>query len=291
MPRDPPALRRCKGGIREARYSAAVTVGAVAGARCAVHPEQFAAGVCDRCGSFYCPSCVGRIEGERSTCAACEAATAHVAWERRDDLGTMKAFWQTLKRSVLHPLEFAREIPAEGGFGGPTAYALLASAIGAIPILAMVGLMFVFFLAVMPAPGMSGPDAPPGWIWAIVAVFYAIVFSLGPVGWTFLWAGILRLSSRILGAPRGSYVAIFRILAYSAGTNVAIGVPVAGTAVYVLQAIHAIFGISHKCGVSNGRAAAIYFVPLLACMCCAGGSYAGLIAFAMSVAPPAQPVP
>jgi hypothetical protein len=203
----------------------------------------------------------------------------------------MKAFWQTLKRSVLHPLEFAREIPAEGGAGGPTAYALIASCIGAIPMVAIVGVVFVVMLAIAPAPDMTGPDAPPGWIWAIVAVFYALLFGIGPVAWIFVWAGVLRLSSRVFGAPRGSYLAILRVLAYSAGTNVAMGLPVAGTAVWILQIVHAIFGISHKCGVSNGRAAAIYFVPLLTCLCCAGGSYVGLFLFAFAVAPAPQPVP
>lgn len=260
-----------------------MTVGAVPGARCAVHPEAFAAGVCDRCGSFYCPSCAGRVEGPRSFCSSCESTMAYVPWEDRARLGKMRAFFLTIKRAVLNPQEFAREIPAEGGFGAPLGFATIATVIGVVPILLILGVVFGFVAYMISREGGMPSDAPPDWFFGAIGVFYALMLFVAPIVWMFLWAGILRLSSILLGAPRGSYQAIFRILAYSNGLNVAMAIPLLSTVALVFQVLHAIYGISAKCGVSTGRAAAIYFIPIGICICLYVGLYAALIVAAAAI--------
>jgi hypothetical protein len=250
-------------------------LGAVPGARCARHPEVSAIGVCDRCGSFYCDACKGRMEEGRTYCVACGAAISYVAWEDRARLGTMRAFFLTLKRAVLAPQEFPREIPADGGFGAPTGFAAIATTIG----MGFTCLFFGLVLTIVFAALRSGPEPSPvpAWLIPVLAVFYWIVGVIGEIVMLYLGAGILRLSSRMFGAPAGSYDGIFRVLAYSAGLNVAMGIPGLSTVALVLQVLHAIFGISAKCGVSNGRAAAIFFTPVAICLCALGSAYVLLI--------------
>jgi hypothetical protein len=63
----------------------------VANARCAVHPEVAASGVCTRCGDYHCAACQKVISG-RSLCASCRALpgvdyledTRVRFWGRRD---------------------------------------------------------------------------------------------------------------------------------------------------------------------------------------------------------------
>lgn len=59
--------------------------------RCAQHPERTAAGICDRCGSYYCPECVKTLAGKRlcSSCLAIPgvdylAETRAKFWGKRD---------------------------------------------------------------------------------------------------------------------------------------------------------------------------------------------------------------
>lgn len=260
-----------------------MTLGAVSGARCARHPDAAAAGICDRCGNFFCPACAGRVEGSRSYCTTCGSGVAYVAWEDRERLGTVSAFVGTIKRSVLSPLEFAREIPAEGGFGAPTGFAAIASVIGVGVLCLFFGVVLtIFFAAMQDAPGAR--QEIPLWVFPIGAFGYWIFGVASSLGWLYVWAGILKLSARLLGAPTGSYEAIFRILAYSAGTNVAMGIPLLSTLAQVLSVLHAIFGISAKCGVSGGRAAAIFFVPVGICVCLFVGSYVALFASLLTLA-------
>lgn len=211
-----------------------------------------------------------------------------MAWEERKRFGTLKAYWLTMKRSLLAPQEFARELPAEGGLGAPTAYATLGTAVGFVPVLVLIAGIFAVMFALMPQPPQPPPgaaaDMPPGWIWPLIGLFYWVIAVASSLGYLFVWSGVLLLSARMFGAPRGTYEGIFRILAYSAGLNVMMGIPVVSAAIYVYSILHAIFGISQKCGVSNGRAAAIYFVPWGVCICLFVGAYAGIIALAMSAA-------
>ena len=258
-----------------------MAIGAVSGARCAVHPDRVAAGVCDRCGNFYCPPCAGRVEGDRTFCTTCESTAAYVAWEERGRFGLVRAFFLTLKRSVLAPQEFAREIPGGGGFGPPTGYAAIASVVG-------VGMLCIIFGSILAVVFAFMPDSPgaseiPMWVFPVGVLGYW-VFGVGStIGWLYVWAGVLKLSSRLLGAPHGSYEAIFRVLAYSAGVNVAMGIPLLSTVAQVFSVLHAIFGISAKCGVSSGRAAAIFFVPLLVCICIFVALYVALFAAIFSL--------
>lgn len=59
--------------------------------RCALHADREASGICERCASYYCPSCVERVGG-KALCSAClaipgldyRADLRARAWGRRD---------------------------------------------------------------------------------------------------------------------------------------------------------------------------------------------------------------
>lgn len=68
-----------------------VELGGVQEARCAYHVDRIAVGTCDRCGSFYCSSCVKQLAHKR-LCSACLALPGidylaelrNKAWGKRD---------------------------------------------------------------------------------------------------------------------------------------------------------------------------------------------------------------
>src|SRR3990172_8512556 len=149
-----------------------MAIGAVSGARCATHPDVVAAGVCDRCGNFYCRGGAGGVEGSRSFCIGCASGAAYVAWEDRERHGRLRAFFLTFKRSVLAPQEFAREIPSEGGFGAPTGYAAIASFVGMGFVWLMVGtVMTVMFAVLQDSPGAPREEIPL-WVFPLAAIGY-----------------------------------------------------------------------------------------------------------------------
>src|SRR5262245_15352129 len=65
-------------------------IGVIEG-RCAHHVDRAAAGICERCGSFYCSNCFERLAG-RAICSAClatpgvdyRAVIRAETWGRRD---------------------------------------------------------------------------------------------------------------------------------------------------------------------------------------------------------------
>ncbi len=60
-------------------------------ARCALHPEEWASGTCERCGNFMCGLC--SESGTQSLCPTCRERTGSVAFPLRRDTWTFSALW------------------------------------------------------------------------------------------------------------------------------------------------------------------------------------------------------
>jgi hypothetical protein len=78
--------------------------GAGAGeARCALHPEQRAAGACERCGNFMCSTC--SEGGTQNWCPTCRERTGHGTFPLRRDTWSFSALWdycfESFKREWL----------------------------------------------------------------------------------------------------------------------------------------------------------------------------------------------
>lgn len=120
--------------------TAATALGAGAlpeGARCAVHPESDARFACDRCGTFGCADCrFGGLPPEGvhrlAICRECarEGLSEPIPWERRKELGMIRAFAQTTRLVCLSPERFFRTPPIEKGAASGLFYGVAAYTIG-----------------------------------------------------------------------------------------------------------------------------------------------------------------
>jgi len=83
--------------------------------------------VCARCGAFTCTTCEVSVQGVRY-CDACRARevqtfTAPIAWEERQHLGRLRAWWRTTAAVTSSPARFFERMGGEGLLG-PLAFAL-----------------------------------------------------------------------------------------------------------------------------------------------------------------------
>lgn len=97
---------------------------------CAVHPDRPSRGTCDHCGAFSCEDCLG-VLGGRYICRTCveegRVQTGLTPWDRRDELGLAAAFWQTVTAVSSRPVQFFKELRAEGDLGSALLFLALVS--------------------------------------------------------------------------------------------------------------------------------------------------------------------
>ncbi|MHB8875333.1 MAG: hypothetical protein ACYC8T_16735, partial [Myxococcaceae bacterium] len=137
---------------------------AVAGARCALHPERTASGTCPRCGNFACDEC---SLGGTTLCPACRAQVAGptgrepTPWERRGELGLVQGLWQTWKQTLFEPERFWRSVQPGGSSADALFYAWALTLVAAVPTFLMTVLNFKSIQAQMEQLTSQMKDLPP----------------------------------------------------------------------------------------------------------------------------------
>ena len=180
------------------------------GPSCAVHPSAPALGPCPRCGTFACAACLVQLPDGSGICQACSArALLALPWDRREELGTVRAWWQTVLQIVSKPVvTFASAAPS-APIGSSLWFGVLAVAVGGA---GTVGLYLVFGGALaMAAAARGGAGGSAG----IVAVTLAAFAGMAVIGVGLGFAGMLISASvdhlilRIIRArPRGFLVTL-----------------------------------------------------------------------------------
>lgn len=168
--------------------------GGTAGARCAVHPEQPAQGICARCGNFMCTGCteVGTYE----TCPTCRALTGELpgfVWSRDNFTldGLMGFAWEHFKREwvmlslaalvfmvVMVGVSFAgsllQAIGAVAGEAGSISMSVVSSVLQSIVQSVLTGGFVLMVYAVM-----KGQTADVGKLFGQFGNFGAYASSIG----------------------------------------------------------------------------------------------------------------
>ena len=133
--------------------------------RCAVHPDFAAEAACAYCGTFSCGVCLRDIgepqnSPKQRVCKSCIDA-GHVPsrgrrtpWERRDELGWLQGFWQTIKQVSIEPTSFFDNISTGDRLVEAAVFTFLVAIPGSIVGAAM---QFVIggFSAAIPLLGMQ----------------------------------------------------------------------------------------------------------------------------------------
>lgn len=231
-------------------------------AACATHPERRALQPCARCGAFACLECLRSGADQKPVCFSCaeRVGVDLLPWDRRSELGTLRAFWQTCWGTISRPAPFFEPARPEGTIGSSVLFALLASIAGFVPTMLFYVVLFSFtaFLG----EESSGNQA------LLLGIFgaYAVFLPLFAVGYSFVNAGIDHLVLKALGEKQ-DFGVTYRGLALSMGPQIFGVVPVCSLYVVPIWVLVVrVFAYKGLHKTTGGRAAAGALVS--AGVCC-----------------------
>ena len=188
-------------------------------------------------------------------------AAEGLPWERRQQLGFVQAFVETLKLVLLNPTVAFAIMKKEGGLGDPFLYALIGGSIG-----------FIVNLIWNAAFGSIGALAERERIAGMVGVGVGTVICiiLAPVIIAiglFIGAGILHLCLMLVGGANRSFETTFRVASYAIGsTNLLAIIPFCGGAVATIwNIVLACIGLAKAHETTTGKAVLAVFLPLIVC--------------------------
>ncbi|HEX4620147.1 MAG TPA: zinc-ribbon domain-containing protein [Myxococcaceae bacterium] len=254
-------------------------------ARCAKHHDVAAAHTCARCGSYACTQClVTRPSGELY-CAACAEREPQelLPWDRREELGTLKAYWKTCMLLIQSPTKTFNAAPREGNVGSSALFVLLSGYAGLLTTMLMYVVLFGAMFATMGKELSQGAYPPPVWLFPAIFGAFAIFGPLFQVPATMALSALDHLMLKLIGAQPGTWAVTYRAHALSMAPFLIGLVPICGLYVYPIWSIVlrclAYRGL-HK--TTTGKAVAGALVPTFSMAFCCGGGYVALIAFAIS---------
>lgn len=127
-----------------------------------------------------------------------------IPWERRKEVGFLKAFWQTWKEIILRPKQFFSKMPTEGGLSNPLFFGVIT---GYLPII-----LSVILVLLLPQLGIISElgTLSFGVISVILLIFSPLVIVLG----LFLASAIFHFFFWIAGAKKG-FETTFRVICYT----------------------------------------------------------------------------
>ena len=253
-----------------------------------VAPEGFIR--CTATGRYFPPSEIVYIEGKPYSAAAKPAVLQGVmqsgvvpvgfdtdrkgpAWEQREQLGMVKAGWETIKAVLLKPSETFETMKRDGGLGGVLLYPVIFGSIGSI-----VGLGYQF-LANMGTSALAqqGSQQTPGFNSAMFAgltggmmLIFAVLMPAFIALGSFIGAGILHLSLMICGGAKQPFETTFRTYCYVQGSaGILQIVPLCGAMVSGIWALVCLcIGLSKTHEISVGKAVLAVLLPTF--VCCLG---------------------
>lgn len=258
---------------------------------CATHKDLPALAPCSRCGTFYCGSCLERQADGQLQCVACREHGSLLPWDRRDQLGTLRAWWQTSVALLMSPMVTLQNAKREGTVGSSLLFAVVSSVAGFFTTVTLYALLIGGALL---ATAMSSNDsmggAPAAGIGAIGGVIGLIIYFgilLGAqVAMLFVLAGIEHLVLKVTGEPNlGSYETTLRahslaLAPYVLGLIPFCGLMVMGIWSLVLRCIT----LTQLQRVSAGKAVVAVLAPMLVLCGCVFVGYFMIIAAVLGAA-------
>jgi hypothetical protein len=187
-----------------------------------------------------------------------------LAWDRRKELGLVKAFIETLQMTLARPTEAFTAMKREGGFGDPLLYAVIGGTIGVA-----VGLLYQLGLGVVGGAFFGGDSENR--VLGSVGIVVGIVFSPVFVAiFTFLAAGIFHLCLMMVGGTKQPFETTFRVVSFAFGSVSPLQiVPFCGNWIsFIWGLVLYCIGLARAHETETGRAVLAVFLPLV--ICCGG---------------------
>lgn len=199
-------------------------------------------------------------------------------WERNG--ASFGSFFETVKQFYFSPLSFFSAMRRSGGMLPPLNFAAAGSVVGCL-----FGIGYLTIVSLLnptgPLQAQNMPAAGPervGYFMGM-AIGYGCCSGVGLplllLLYTLAAAGVFHLSLMALGSANYSYETTLRVVAYSVGSTMLIGiVPLCGLHLsFLVQLVFIGIGLAMAQEASGGAAAAAVIVPTV--LCC--GGYIGLI--------------
>jgi hypothetical protein len=185
-------------------------------------------------------------------------------WDRRVELGLLKAFIETLQMTLARPSAAFTAMKREGGLWEPLLYALIGGTFGTV-----VNFIYRFGLQAVTGDAFTGGN----WnrTFGSIGILFLIIFSpLLVILGTFLAAGIIHLCLLMVGGARHPFETTFRVVCFTTGSvNPLQIVPFCGTVIAgVWGIVLYCIGLARAHETDTGRAVLAVFLPLV--ICCGG---------------------
>ena len=184
-------------------------------------------------------------------------------WERRQQLGFFKAWFDTVSLLITKPGEAFTMMRPEGGLGDPLIFGMIGGCAGTIVSILFQGLF-------QSIPGFAGRNnmfeafglAP--WTFLII---YAVLSPLFVILWFFIGSAILHLCLMLVGGANRSFETTFRVVCFSVGSAQLFSmIPMCGgfiAAIY--QIVLECIGLSRAHQTTTGKAVMAVFLPVVVC--------------------------
>jgi hypothetical protein len=200
-----------------------------------------------------------------SPSASSSGAGGGLPWEHREQLGILKAYFDTVSMVLTQPAAAFSMMKTEGDMMGPMLFALIGGSAGLIvSFLLQMALHSVGFMAnrqtAMFGMGVVG-------IWSIG---YIILIPVMVIVGMFVGSGILHLCLMILGGAKKPFETTFRVVCFSSGSTYLLsmvpfcGGVIAGVWNIVLECI----GLARAHETDTGKAVMAVLLPIV--VCCGG---------------------
>jgi hypothetical protein len=186
-----------------------------------------------------------------------------VPWEAWRELGFLTRLFETIRRSLLQPVAFFRDVDPRGPVLAALVYAVVMFWVG-------MALQLIWEF-VLPQPfGSALPPTEGDGLKTYLSPLFLLLFTLLapiylPIG-LFLYAGLLHLLLLILGGPSRGYVGTLRVLCYSSAPQLFAIVPFCGAFVSLIwSTVLQIIGLREVHGIQTGKSVAVVLIPFLLC--------------------------
>jgi len=193
-------------------------------------------------------------------------------WEHREQLGFLKAYFDTVSMVLLKPGEAFALMKTEGDMMGPLLFALIGGCAGIIvSVLVQLALHSIGFMADRQS-AMFGMGVVGLW-----SIGYIVLSPVIVIVFAFIISGILHLCLMIVGGAKKSFETTFRVVCFSSGSTYLLSmIPFCGGMIAgVWNIVVEIIGLARAHETDTGKAVMAVLLPII--VCCGGLILLGIL--------------
>lgn len=256
--------------VKKEPYSESTTSRPGDTARCRLHPESPATGVCAQCENFVCPECSQAGPNGEPICLDCSTRAQMVGdfpptpWEQRATLGFFPAFFKTLRLSLFRPSDFFGKMRVDNTKGALSFYWINFAA------LFFPGIIWNILFTPLTLKNLSPIQISSAGIRVMVTIAgILITWAIMAPAVLYIHAAIVHLGTLLFNCSKNGFNATLRSVAYASSTNWFSMIPICGFFIaYIWNLVLIIIGICKTQRTSVGRAVGAVVVPIFILACC-----------------------